>query len=478
MNSDRSILPVILSGGFGTRLWPVSRKAYPKPFMKMSDGQTLAEKTLRRAHALARGNEVVTVTGRDYYFIMRDEYQRVEGLDPGKNRFLLEPMGRNTAPAIALAAWMVSERMGGETCMLIMPADHLIRDHDAFSEAVDRATDLAADNHLVTFGIHPTHPETGYGYIRRGEPLGDAGYRVERFVEKPELEVAQSYLDSGEYLWNSGMFCFTADRFLQALNRHEPDIAELAEACWMGSDRDAEPLELASEFFSRMPSISIDYAVMERAEDVAVVPGAFGWSDVGSWKAMSDLADADDQGNQVHGRAIMVDTSDTYVQGDKRLIATVGVNNLVVVDTGDAVLVADRDRAQDVKAVVDQLHQVDDETATFHQTVYRPWGSYTILEDADDCKVKRLVVKPGQVLSLQLHHRRSEHWTVVQGTARVRVGEETFDLAQNQSVYIPTETLHRLENPTSQDIHLIEVQCGDYFGEDDIERFEDVYGRV
>jgi mannose-1-phosphate guanylyltransferase/mannose-6-phosphate isomerase len=446
--------------------------------MRMSDGETLAEKTLRRAHSLARGNEVLTVTGRDYYFIMRDEYLRHEDLDASRNRFLLEPVGRNTAPAIALAAWMVRERHGGEACMLILPADHLIQDQAAFTNAVDSALHLATDQHLVTFGIHPTHPETGYGYIKTGQALGENGFRVERFVEKPELDVARKYLASGQFLWNSGMFCFTADRYLDALNKHEPEIAELAEACWMGSERSADPLELASEFFGRMPAISVDYAVMERAEDVAVVPGNFGWSDVGSWKAMSDLADADDSGNQVQGRAIMVDTTDTFVQGENRLIATVGVNNLVVVDTGDAVLVADRDRAQDVKAVVDQLHQADDQAAIFHQTVYRPWGSYTILEDADDCKVKRLVVKPGQVLSLQLHHRRSEHWTVVQGVARVRVGDDEFDLQQNQSAYIPTETLHRLENPTDSDIHLIEVQCGDYFGEDDIERLEDVYGRV
>ena len=476
--TETPLIPVILSGGSGSRLWPVSRRAYPKPFMKMADGQTLAEKTLRRALAVAAGDGVLTVTGRDHYFITRDEYQRLDIVDEDHLHYLLEPEGRNTAPAIALAACMVQERWGDDAQMLIMPADHVIQDQAGFALAVASARQLSEEGFLVTFGIHPTHPETGYGYIHLGEQLGKAGHRVDSFVEKPDLQLAQEYLDSGQYLWNSGMFCFTAARYLKALKKHMPNLRQQAEECWHSSDRRATPVELDGATFSCMAGISIDYAVMEKAENAAVVRGDFGWSDVGSWKAMSDLADADDAGNKVDGRAIVIDSKNCFIQGDKRLIATVGVENLVIVDTGDAVLVADRERAQDVKAVVEHLHQTDDDAATYHQTVYRPWGSYTILEDAEDAKVKRLAVKPGQVLSLQLHHRRSEHWTVVSGTAKVRVGDREFELKHNESVFIPKHTLHRLENSTDRDIALIEVQCGDYFGEDDIERFEDIYGRA
>jgi len=427
---------------------------------------------------VADGGDVLTVTGRDHYFITRDEYQRLEGVDPEGLHYLLEPTGRNTAPAIALAACLVREHWGEEALMLVLPADHVIQDQDAFVAAVANARKLAADGQLVTFGIHPTHPETGYGYLRMGDALGKAGHQVAEFVEKPDLALAREYLDSGQYLWNSGMFCFTAGRYLKALEKHMPDLRQQAEACWLSSDRRATPVELDGATFACMTGISIDYAVMEKAENAAVVRGDFGWSDVGSWKAMSDLAAADDAGNKVDGRAILIDSKNCFVQGQDRLVAIVGVEDLVIVDTGDAVLVANRDRAQDVKAVVEHLRRDDDDTATYHQTVYRPWGSYTILEDAPDAKVKRLVVKPGQVLSLQLHHRRSEHWTVVCGTARVRVGDREFDLKQNESAYIPKHTLHRLENTTTEDIALIEVQCGDYFGEDDIERLEDVYGRV
>ncbi len=480
-DTNAPLIPVILSGGSGTRLWPVSRKAYPKPFMRMSDGERLIEKTLKRALAVSDGSDVLTVTGRDYYFITRDEYQRM-GLAPADRLpFLLEPMGRNTAPAIAMAALYVEKHYGADAALLVLAADHLINDDAVFAQAVSDARELAANGQLVTFGIDPTHPETGYGYIQSGEPLG-TGLKVVEFVEKPSLEVAQGYLRDGSYYWNSGMFCFTAGRFLDSLSRHAPEVLSQAKACWAASQTDAKPLELDLDTFAAMPDISVDYAVMEHAAEAAMVPGRFGWSDVGSWKAMSDLthgAKVDDAGNQVHGKAVMVDTRQTYVQSDAgRLIATVGVDNLVVVDTGDAVLVSDRERSQDVKAVVTHLRDAGHEAATYHQTVYRPWGSYSILEDADDCKVKRLVVKPGQVLSLQKHHRRSEHWTVIQGVAKVRIGDEEMLVNPNESVYIPVETLHRLENPGNEDIHLIEVQTGDYFGEDDIVRYEDVYGRV
>lgn len=475
---SRQLIPVILSGGAGTRLWPVSRRAHPKPFMQLVDKESLAEKTFKRALEVANHGPVLTVTSRDYYFYTRDLYDRLAGQEHN-HPFLLEPVGRNTAPAIALAAMQIDQRLGPEANMLVMPADHLVKDLKRFKSAVAEARSLAERGYLVTFGIHPTHPETGYGYIRRGISIPNTNaHEVAAFVEKPDLETAQGYLESGDYSWNSGMFCFSAGGYLKALAEHAPEIHQAAAKCWAATDQFRQPLEIPHELFAECPSISVDYAVMERAGNCAVVEADIGWSDIGSWKAISELYESDEAGNRIHGKAVMVQARDCFVQGDKRLVAAVGVNNLVIVDTGDAVLVAHRDHAQDVKEVVDQLTELQDDAATFHQTVHRPWGSYSILEDADDCKVKRLVVKPGQVLSLQLHHKRCEHWTVVRGMAKVRLGDKEFLLKENESTYIPVETMHRLENPGTEDVHLIEVQTGDYFGEDDIERFEDIYGRA
>lgn len=477
-NPDTTLVPLILSGGAGTRLWPVSRRAHPKPFMQLADGQSLAEKTWLRARGVAGDGPILTVTSRDYYFYTRDLYASL-GAGAEQSRFLLEPMGRNTAPAIALAALQVRDLAGPDAALLVMPADHLIADEARFAEAVSAAHALAAAGHLATFGMHPTHPETGYGYIRQGQPIADtAGFKVSAFVEKPDLETAREYLAAGDYLWNSGMFCFTAHTLLQAMATHAPDVMAAAERVWAATDTAAAPVELPAEPFAECPSISIDYAIMEKAGNAAVVPGDFGWSDIGSWKAISELYQSDQAGNRVRGKAVLVDSRDCFVQGDRRLVAAVGLRDVVIVDTDDAVLVAHRDQAQDVGQVVRQLTELEHEAAIYHQTVHRPWGSYTILEDEEDCKVKRLVVKPGQVLSLQLHHKRAEHWTVVQGTAKVRLGDDEFLLEANQSTYIPVETLHRLENPGTEDVHLIEVQTGSYFGEDDIERFEDIYGRT
>jgi mannose-1-phosphate guanylyltransferase/mannose-6-phosphate isomerase len=362
--------------------------------------------------------------------------------------------------------------------MLVMPADQVVADLQNFKAAVNEAVQLSNDGYLVTFGIYPTHAETGYGYIRQGDGLSKrGGYRVAEFVEKPDEATAIKYLESGEYHWNSGMFCFQAGTFLESLQRYAPDVYTAAQRVWDATDRSQSPIEFPAELFAECPSISIDYAVMERADNTAVVVSDFGWSDIGSWKAISELYESDEAGNRVRGKAVLVGSKDCFVQSGDRVVAAVGVNDLVIVDTGDAVLVADRNQAQDVKQVVEQLSELKHEAVNFHQTVHRPWGSFTILEDSDDCKVKRLVVKPGQVLSLQLHHRRAEHWTVVQGTAKIRRGDDEFLLEANQSTYIPVETLHRLENPGDKDIHLIEVQTGDYFGEDDIERLEDIYGR-
>ena len=476
-SSPAPLVPVILSGGAGTRLWPVSRRAHPKPFMALSDGETLAEKTWLRAVSVAEGAPVLTVTSRDYYFYTRDLYKKL-GAEEAQSQFLLEPMGRNTAPAIGLAALALKARLGPETIMLVLPADHLIRDPSRFGEAVASARELASRGKLVTFGMHPTHPETGFGYIRQGDAIeGSAGFEVAAFVEKPDLETAEGYLASGGYHWNSGMFCFRVDAFLEALAKHAPEVSEAVTSIFESMDGDSDPLEVPADPFADCPSISIDYAVMERSTNTAVVPADFGWSDIGSWKAISELYESDEMGNRIRGKAVLVGSRDCFVQSEDRLVAAVGLENLVVVDTGDAVLVAHRDQAQDVGLVVSQLRDLEDESAIFHTTVHRPWGSYTVLEDAPDCKVKRLVVKPGQVLSLQRHQRRAEHWTVVQGTAKVRIGDEEVLLDENQSTYIPVNTLHRLENPGTADIHLIEVQTGDYFGEDDIERFEDIYGR-
>ena len=469
------LIPVILSGGAGTRLWPVSRKAYPKPFMQMGDGESLLVKTLRRAQAVAVGGEVVTVTARDHFFITRDEFRGLLA-DPDA-RFLLEPVGRNTAPALAMAALDIEHRHGPDAQMLVLPADHLIRDLDSYAQAVRQARELAAQGYLVTFGIVPNRPETGFGYIRAGAPLAH-GRDIEAFVEKPDAETAAAYVASGDYLWNSGMFCFAAGALLESMGQTCPGLLAAARECYAKVDSDAMPIEFERDSFAALPDISVDYAVMEKAARRAVIPASFDWNDIGSWKAISDLDPGDDSGNRTVGPAVLVDTRNCYVQSKGRLVAAVGVDDLVIVDTGDAVLVSTRSKAQAVKQVVDELRSQRNEVANVHSTVHRPWGSYSVIEDAPDCKVKRLTVKPGQVLSLQMHYRRSEHWTVVSGTAKVRVGEREFLLRRNESIHIPVQTLHRLENDTSEDLHLIEVQCGDYFGEDDIVRYEDRYGRV
>jgi len=473
------LIPIILSGGAGTRLWPVSRQAYPKPFMPLGDGQTLLYKTLDRALAATESSEVVTVTSQDHYFLTRDEYARHPQAARTQHRILLEPAGRNTAPAIVLAALDARARHGEGAILLVLPADHLIREMVSFTRAVCAAARLASEGYLVTFGIRPTHPETGFGYIHAGAPItSHDGREIAAFVEKPDLATAEAYLADGDYYWNSGMFCFSAKALLAAAANTCPDVLTAASACMTASQSAKDPLRFDRDTFLAQPDISIDYAVMERAARRAVVPADFDWSDIGSWKSVSELDEPDARGNRVRGAAILVDSDNCYVQSEQRVVAAVGVRDLVIVDTGDALLVADRDRVQSVRVVVEQLREQNHSAATHHRTVHRPWGSYTVLEDAADCKVKRLTVKPGGILSLQLHHRRSEHWTVVDGTAKVRVGDEEILLERNQSTYIPMNTLHRLENPGARDLHLIETQCGDYFGEDDIERLEDVYGRT
>jgi mannose-1-phosphate guanylyltransferase len=468
----QSIVSVVLSGGAGTRLWPASRESHPKPFMKLADGQTLIEKTYARAKALGSG--VLTVTNRDYYFMSRDEQERV-GVSGG---FLLEPFGRNTAPAIALAAKLIEATEGADTVMLVLAADHLIADQAGFASAVAEASKLAAQDYLVTFGIVPTAPETGFGYIEQGQFL-DSGNKVARFVEKPDLETAQGYVSSGKYLWNSGMFCFKAGVFLSELAKHAPEVTKAVDACWAAMQplNNAQMAEIPAELFKGAPDISIDYAVMEKSDKVAVVPGGFGWSDIGSWNAIRDLVQPDAAQNRVLGEAIFVDSTNTFVQSEDRLVATVGINDLMIIDTADALLVAHPDKSQDVKKVVAQLKKDGHHAFKLHRTVARPWGTYTVLEEAPGFKIKRIEVKPGASLSLQMHHHRSEHWVVVNGTAKITNGDNEILIQANESTYIPAGQKHRLENPGIIPCVMIEVQCGSYLGEDDIVRFDDKYGR-
>lgn len=483
---DQSMLiPVILSGGAGTRLWPVSREGHPKPFMKLADGQSLLLKTYLRAAAVAlsgeRDSEMLTVTNRDYFFMSKDELAKAPLGERQAGVFLLEPVGRNTAPAVALAAHQVVEKFGRDALMLILAADHLIKDQATFAVAVNEAAALARQDKLVTFGIVPSGPETGFGYIETGAAIGQ-GRQVARFVEKPSFEKACEYLAAGNFLWNSGMFCFKAGVILDEMARHAPDVATAAEACWAALLQTNAPgdnmLEIPAEAFSAVPDISIDYAVMERSANVVVVPADFGWSDIGSWNAVSDLVAPDENNNRVTGEAIFVDSKNTFVQSEDRLVATVGIDNLMIIDTPDALLVAHPDKAQDVKKVVAQLKKQNHDAYKLHRTVARPWGTYTVLEEGTHFKIKRIEVKPGASLSLQMHHHRSEHWIVVSGMARVVNGDREILVSTNESTYIPAGHKHRLENPGILDLVMIEVQSGEYLGEDDIVRFQDVYGRA
>ncbi|MGE0312620.1 MAG: mannose-1-phosphate guanylyltransferase/mannose-6-phosphate isomerase [Lautropia sp.] len=483
------LIPVILSGGAGTRLWPVSREGHPKPFMRLADGQTLIGKTYARAARLADPGTILTVTNLDYYFLSKDEFTSAKLGDARRASYLLEPAGRNTAPAIALAACAIAEEFGRDAMMLVLAADHLIQDQAAFDAAVAAATRLAAQGLLTTFGIVPTAPETGFGYIEAGAAIGgaDDGRKVVRFVEKPDLARAREFVAAGNFLWNSGMFCFKAGVVLDQIKQHAPDVYKASLACWAamgpgGANAARGPAdamrEIPAEAFGQVPNISIDYAVMERSDRVAVVPGDFGWSDIGSWDAVAKLAAPDANNNRAVGHAIFVDSANTYVQSDERLVAAVGVSDLLVIDTPDALLIADPAKSQEVKQVVAKLKADGHEAYKLHRTVARPWGTYTILGEGAAYKIKRIEVKPGASLSLQMHHHRSEHWIVVRGMARVVNGEQEIFVKTNESTYIPAGHKHRLENPGVLDLVMIEVQSGEYLGEDDIVRYQDVYGRV
>ncbi len=475
-----ALVPVILSGGTGSRLWPLSRKAFPKPFVALPDGESLIQKTLRRVIDIKEDAPLLTVTNRDYYFLTRDtfaECARIYGQTVRNVHYLLEPTGRNTTPAMAAAALWTQEVAGPESILLVLPSDHLIHDQKAFAEAVHKAQQLAEQGYLVTFGVTPTGPETGYGYIQKGSAL-DSGYQVARFVEKPNQSKARDYLDSGDYLWNSGMFCMRADSLLKALQTDAPEVLEAVQAAIASATRNGDTWELGQEF-SLAPDISIDYAVMEKAPNVAVVQADFDWNDLGAWSGYGSLMAKDAQGNQVHAPdCVLVDSQNCVVQSPERLTAILGLQDILIVDTPDALLVADRRRDQEVKTIVEKLKARKHSTVDLHATVHRPWGTYTTLEEGDHFKIKRIVVKKGEKLSLQMHHHRSEHWIVVSGTARIVNGHEEKLIMTNQSTYIPAGCQHRLENPGMMDLVLIEVQSGAYLAEDDIVRFDDIYGRA
>jgi mannose-1-phosphate guanylyltransferase/mannose-6-phosphate isomerase len=469
-----SLIPVILCGGAGSRLWPVSRETHPKPFIRLADGQSLLQKAFLRATQLPEVSDVLTVTNREFFFKTADEFREV-GAANRSATFILEPCARNTAAAVAAAALHVAET-NPQDILLILPADHLIADQAAFAAAVAQATELAREGLLVTFGIRPTAPETGYGYIEA------EGHRVKRFVEKPDRETAQQYLQSGRFYWNSGMFCFSAQTMLDEMQVHCPAIldqvrAALSHGRVVKGDHILQ-CELDRDAFAKVPEDSIDYAVMEKTARAAVVPCDIGWSDIGSWAALGELAEADAQGNRIEGEALLKDAENCFIRSEDRLVGAVGVKDLIIVDTPDALLVAHKDRAQDVKQIYGELKSLNHEAHRFHRTVHRPWGSYTVLEEGNRYKIKRIVVKPGASLSLQMHHHRSEHWIVVSGMARVVNGERDFLVAANESTYIPAGHRHRVSNPGKVDLVMIEVQSGEYLGEDDIVRFEGQLGRA
>ena len=476
-----TLVPCIIAGGAGTRLWPVSREAMPKPFMRLPDGQSLLQKTFARAIGLRDVSQLLTVTNREVFFRTLDDYRALDSTGIELD-FILEPFARNTGAAIAAAALQVAQHYGDDAQLLVLPADHLITDLGAFSHAVDRARQLADQGWLVTFGILPTRAETGFGYIEKGPALNADSFNVAQFVEKPDALTAQGYLDGGLHLWNSGMFCMRADSVLQEFKAHAPQILDAITHCLehsqMFEGKQQRHLELDSQSFAQAPDLSFDYAVMERSQKVAVVPCQLGWSDIGSWQAVRELSPADANGNQCNGENVLHDVHNCYIDSPKRLVGGVGLNDLIIVDTPDALLVADARRSQDVRHIAQALKLQGHDAYRLHRTVTRPWGAYTVLEEGPGFKIKRIVVKPRAALSLQVHQRRSEHWIVVSGVAQVTNGDLDFQLDTNASTFIKSGSPHRLSNAGDADLIMIEVQSGEYVGEDDIVRLTDIYGRV
>ncbi|WP_100634486.1 mannose-1-phosphate guanylyltransferase/mannose-6-phosphate isomerase [Pseudomonas qingdaonensis] len=468
------LLPVIMAGGSGSRLWPLSRQLNPKQFLPMVDqNQSMLQATIERLQGLdAQAPRLIC--NEQHRFLAAEQLRQI-GLEQAN--ILLEPMGRNTAPAIALAALQAIEE-GQDPLLLVLAADHLIQDVPAFHASIEAAMVLATAGKLVTFGIVPAYPETGYGYIQKGEVLGSEGFKVNRFVEKPDLSTAQHYVASGDYFWNSGMFMFRASRYLAELEAFQPDILKACQQALAGAEQDLYFTRIDVKAFSECPDDSIDYAVMEKTADAAMVPLDAGWSDIGSWSALWDVSEKDINGNVLKGDVLQHATRHSYVHAEHRLVTTVGVEDLVIVETKDAVLVAHKSHVQDVKKIVEQLKQDQRHEHANHREVYRPWGVYDSIDSGHRYQVKRITVKPGAKLSVQMHHHRAEHWIVVSGTASVTNGDKTYLVTENQSTYIPIGQVHALENPGVIPLELIEVQSGTYLGEDDIVRFEDKYGRV
>lgn len=468
------LTPLILSGGSGTRLWPISRKNLPKQFLSLTGEGTLFQQTVARAIALPDSTPPLVVASDDHRFLAADQLLEmgVEGAT-----IMLEPAPRNTAPAIALGA-MQAMLSDPETLLLVLPADHLVGDTASFVDAVQSALPAARDGWLVTFGIQPDRPETGFGYIRHAESIGVGTFRVEKFIEKPDRATAEAYLAEGGYGWNSGMFLFKAARYLEELGLHAPAILETTRKAFQSAQADLDFVRLDKEDFAKVPDDSIDYAVMEKSKNAAVVPVSCEWSDIGSWSALWLAGGKDENGNLLEGDTLAIATRNSLVRShDRHMIATVGVEDLIIVTTLDATLVAHRSAAQDVKKVVDHLKAMNRSEHSLHRVVHRPWGNYDSLETGDRFQVKRIMVKPGAALSLQKHHHRAEHWIVVSGTAEVTCDDRVFLLGENQSTYIPLGSVHRLRNPGKVPLEVVEVQSGSYLGEDDIVRLEDVYGR-
>ena len=465
------ILPIIMAGGSGTRLWPLSRGNYPKQFLSLSGDKTMLQETLVRLDGLSH-SPAMLICNEEHRFIAAEQ---VRQLGVEHSGIFLEPVGRNTAPAIALAAFKAIEN-NQDPLLLVLAADHVIENISAFQASVEQASILAEQGKLVTFGITGNKPETGYGYIKRGVPH-QTGFVVDSFVEKPDLATAKTYIESGEYYWNSGMFLFKASGYLNELKTFRPDIYKACELAMQVQNDDMDFVRVDKVAFESCPDESIDYAVMEHTKDAVVVPMDAGWSDVGGFAALWEVSNKDENGNAFNGDVKAVDTKNTLVLGDDKLIATVGVKDLVIVSTKDAVLVAHKSESQKVKAIVQQLKNEQRSEVTFHREVYRPWGKYDSVDSGERFQVKRITVKPGAKLSVQMHHHRAEHWIVVSGTAKVHLDGTEQYLTENESVYIPITAVHALENPGKVDLELIEVQSGSYLGEDDIVRFEDRYGR-
>ena len=467
------LFPIIMAGGSGSRLWPLSRQLNPKQFLPLADADfSMLQATIQRLAGL--GAELPRLICNEQHRFLAAEQLRLLGLE--KAGILLEPVGRNTAPAIALAALQACSE-AQDPILLVLAADHLIKDVEAFQTCIQTALPLAQDGKLVTFGIVPTHAETGYGYIEQGIDVGIGGFKVSRFVEKPDLVTAQEYLANGSYFWNSGMFMFRASRYLEELETYRPDILAACRAALAGGSQDMHFTRVDEAAFAACPDDSVDYAVMEKTADAVMVPLDAGWSDIGSWTALWDVSDKDQQGNVFKGDVLNQQSRNTYVHADSRLVATVGLDDLVIVETKDAVLVAHKDHVQDVKKIVEQLKNGSRTEHINHREVYRPWGVYDSVDNGHRYQVKRITVKPGAKLSVQMHHHRAEHWIVVSGTAKVTNGEKTYLVCENESTYIPIGQIHALENPGVIPLELIEVQSGSYLGEDDIVRFEDKYGR-